>query len=108
MQQVIPQMVGMMKLQYPSIPTEIWDELQKEIELSMSNEFFQMLVPIYQKYLTQDDLEAIITFYKSPAGSKMASVAPQISGEAMQTGQLLGMQIGMKVYDKLKDKGLID
>lgn len=108
MLQIIPQMIDMMRQQMPSVTPEMWDELQKEVDLSVSNELVLMLTPIYQKYLTQDDLEAIIAFYKSPVGIKIASVQPQISSEAMEVGQQWGMQIGMKVYEKLKANGLVE
>jgi uncharacterized protein len=36
-------------------------------------------VPIYDKYLSDDDLKALIQFYQTPAGHKLAQVTPSIS-----------------------------
>jgi uncharacterized protein len=42
------------------------------------------MVPVYQKYLNQSDVDAMIVFYQSPTGKKLISQMPQITQEAMQ------------------------
>jgi len=41
------------------------------------------LVPIYQKYFTKDDVDAITAFYQSPSGRKFVEKTPEIMGEFM-------------------------
>ena len=41
---------------------------------------------VYAKYLNETDLEALVAFYKSPAGQKYISAIPEISKEAMKAG----------------------
>jgi len=43
------------------------------------------LVPIYQKYFTKSDIDAIAAFYKSPSGRKFVEKTPEIMGEFMAT-----------------------
>lgn len=69
------------------------------------NDLVDMLVPIYQEYLTQEDLEEVIKFYQSPAGKKLGSSAPHISMATMQAGQQWGMKLGQKIQAKLQEKG---
>ncbi len=40
--------------------------------------------PLYDKYFTEADLQAMIDFYKSPTGKKTISVMPQLIVESMQ------------------------
>ncbi len=39
--------------------------------------------PIYQRHMTQTDVEAYIAFYSSPAGQRMVDVQPVIEKELM-------------------------
>ena len=48
---------------------------------------------VYAKYLTEADLEALVAFYKSPAGQKYIAALPEISQEAMKAG---GEKLGPK------------
>ncbi|CCZ82321.1 hypothetical protein CE91St19_24960 [Odoribacter laneus] len=102
---VVPQMIEMMKPQLPQVPGEFWEEMEKEMKNTAFNDLVDMLVPIYQEYLTQEDLEEVIKFYQSPAGKKLGSSAPHISMATMQAGQQWGMKLGQKIQAKLQEKG---
>ena len=102
---VVPQMIEMMKPQLPQVPGEFWEEMEKEMKNTDFNDLVDMLVPIYQEYLTQEDLEEVIKFYQSPAGKKLGSSAPHISMATMQAGQQWGMKLGQKIQAKLQEKG---
>ena len=104
---MIPQLFAAMKQQLPNVPAEFWTELEKEVTASAANDFVEMLAPIYFKQLTQADLEAIIKFYETPVGKKMAAAQPYIATESMKIGQQWGMSIGMKVQEALKAKGYL-
>ena len=41
-------------------------------------------IPIMQQYYTLDDLKAIIAFYKTPAGKKLAKYNPEVAQKAME------------------------
>lgn len=51
-------------------------------------------VPIYDKYLSADDIKGMIQFYQTPLGQKTLSVLPQITAAMQSQGQKLGEQIG--------------
>jgi len=42
------------------------------------------MVPIYQKHLTESDLNAMIAFYASPVGKKVLREMPAMTSEAMR------------------------
>lgn len=53
-------------------------------ELSV-DDLIQDLVPVYQRHLTRDDVQALVTFYASPPGQKILRVQPAILRESMET-----------------------
>jgi hypothetical protein len=47
----------------------------------------QDMVPIYQKYLSNSDVDALISFYSTPVGQKMLRELPHILAESSQITQ---------------------
>lgn len=102
---MIPQMFAMMKQQLPNVPADFWESAEKEIMKTILDDIVNMLAPVYNKHLTQDDLKGIIQFYETPVGKKMAAAQPYIMSDSMKVGQQWGMQIAMKIQGMLKEKG---
>jgi hypothetical protein len=42
------------------------------------------MIPVYQKHLTEPDVEAMIAFYSSPTGQKLMQEMPAMTSEGMQ------------------------
>jgi hypothetical protein len=101
----ITQMFGMLKQQQQNVPEEVWVELQNEFNETSLTDLVEMLTPVYEKHLTQGDLQKVIDFYQSAVGKKFASKTPDIMQESMQVGQQWGMKIGQKFQERLKAKG---
>jgi uncharacterized protein len=70
------------KAEYQNSSARIQEILKKEV----TTEFLldTVVVPVYSKYYTDEDLKSIVAFYKSPAGKKMVEVTPQLVRESMQ------------------------
>jgi len=51
-------------------------------------------IPIYDKYLSDEDIKGLIQFYQTPLGQKTLSVLPMISLQMQSAGQKLGERIG--------------
>lgn len=100
----IDQTVDMSKSQYPGVDAEVWEVMRSEFKSTSMDELTEMLVPVYKKYLTEEDLDDIITFYKSRAGKKLASSQSKITGESMQIGQKWGARLGEKVMEKVEQR----
>lgn len=92
--QMMGQMVPALKQMAPNAPDAFWDKIMAEVD---SNEVIDMTVPIYQKYLSQEDINALNEFYNSPAGQKMIQVQPKIMRESITVGQQWGQQVAKKV-----------
>lgn len=82
---------------------EFYAQVAKEADFS--RELFDLMIPIYDKYYTHEDIKAIIGFYESPAGQKMLSVLPQITQEMMPKAMEWGQDVGRRVMEKMKAKG---
>ena len=104
-QAAIKQMFTIFKQQYPNVEVEIWTDLEKEYSKTSLNELTKMLVPVYSKYMTLEDLNELIKFYNTPTGKKYAKSTPLIMQESMQVGQQWGMKIGQDFEKKMKDIG---
>ena len=95
-------MITMFKQQYPD-DDEFWKEFEKELSVSLE-ELLELLVPVYKKYLTIEDLKGMIKFYETPVGRKYAQKSPLIVQESMQVGQQWGMKMGKKIKEKIKQR----
>ncbi len=104
-QTVIKQMISMYKEQFSNVPEETWDDLEKEFLKTSMDDLVDMLVPVYSRHLTLDDIQKIIEFYQTPVGKKYAEKTPLIMQESMQVGQQWGMKIGQEFQNKLQEEG---
>jgi uncharacterized protein len=100
--QVMKQMIDSLRTSMPKVPQKFWDDFMKEAK---PEQLVELIVPIYDKYLTDEDVQSLIQFYQSPVGKKVIQVLPQITQESMQAGQQWGAEIGQKVAEKLKAEG---
>jgi hypothetical protein len=100
-QQMAAQMIPMFKQSNPQVPQKFWDNVMKEFD---AKSMIDLVVPIYDKHLTHDDVKGLIAFYQSPLGRKMTSVMPQIAQESMQVGQQWGMQVAQRIQKRLEEQ----
>jgi len=101
----ISQILGMYKQNYVNVPSDVWEEFEKEFSKTSVNDLVELLAPVYFKHLTKDDLKAIIEFYQTPVGKKYAEKTPMISQESIAAGQEWGKKIAQQVQEKLNQKG---
>jgi hypothetical protein len=53
-----------------------------------------LLVPIYDKHWTDEDVKGLILFYETPLGQKMITVLPQVMAESQEAGRKWGESLG--------------
>ena len=87
---MVPQMISMLKQQW---------------EGKFGSKLAELYAPVYQKYLTLDDLKKIVAFYESPVGKKLGASTPAMMAEGMQIGQKLGMEIATELQQELQAQG---
>lgn len=99
--QAMNQMIPALKKMAPELSGDFWDEFQKQIDIK---ELEEMIIPIYQKHLTQEDINATIQFYDTKAGRNFMSKMPVIMQESMAAGQQWGQGIAQKVMQKQQEQ----
>ena len=54
----------------------------------------ELIVPIYERYYSDDEIKGLIQLYQTPLGQKMLSVLPKVAAESQAAGAQWGQQIG--------------
>lgn len=96
--QVMDAMLPSLKAMAPDVDAKFWDDFMAEVH---PEELMDLVVPIYDKYYTHDEIRELIAFYESPLGKKMVDRMPAIMQESMAAGQAWGRELAQKVIDKL-------
>lgn len=59
-----------------------------------TNQLIELVIPIYDKYYTHDDIRALIAFYETPVAKKMVAVLPKVVQESQTAGLKWGGDLG--------------
>ena len=97
--QMMDQMITSLKPMAPQLPGAFWDDVRAEFN---ADELVNLVVPIYAKHLTHEDVKGLISFYESPVGRKMIAVQPVLMAESMEVGQAWGQEIALRVVAKMQ------
>ncbi|MFN7971098.1 MAG: DUF2059 domain-containing protein [Acidobacteriota bacterium] len=100
--QVMDRMMVNMKQAMPDVPETFWTEFRAGIH---PDELVALAVPVYDKYLTHDEIKQLIAFNESPLGKKVTQVMPQIMQECMGAGEQWGRRIAEDAIKKLDAAG---
>ena len=85
----------------PYYPPGFWDDFRHEIK---NLDFVSVYVEVYQRYLSQEEMQAILDFYHSSAGKKLLEAQPLMVADAQDALRTKGAEIGAAVYAKHKDE----
>ena len=96
--QVMARMVDAFRATNRELPEAFWSEFMASVD---EKELVELVVPIYVKNLTPEEMTAAIQFYSSPAGQSLVKKLPTILEESMAAGQAWGRELGIKVYDRI-------
>jgi uncharacterized protein len=71
------------------------------------DKLLELSVPVYDKYFSLEEIDALTKFYQTPVGKKIMSVLPEVVLEtqsaAMKLGEELGRQSMIEVLDEHPD-----
>lgn len=54
----------------------------------------ELIIPVYEKYYSEDEIKSLIQFYQTPLGQKMLTVLPKVAAESQAAGAQWGQQLG--------------
>ena len=98
---LFPRIIAQLKQSKPDVPEAQWASLKMDVfdvEITSLNE---QLIPVFKKYYTQEEVKAIIAFYETPVGKKMAETTPKMMMEQMQVTQTWAMGLMGKMQSYL-------
>lgn len=99
-EQVFKNMSTVFQQSFPKLDNKFWEDFAKEVN---TEDLANMIIPIYNKYYTEADIDELIKFYNTPTGKKVIQTLPLIMQESMVAGQAWGKQISEKVMQKIKN-----
>jgi hypothetical protein len=62
----------------------------------------ETVIPIYDKYLSNEDVRALLEYYKSPFGQRMLKVLPEVARDSQQAGYRLGQKAAEEAMEDLR------
>jgi len=98
----LQKMIEPLKASYPQVPEEFWNTFVHEVH---SDELVDLVIPIYDKYYTHEEIQELMHFYETPVGQKTIKVLPKLSAEAIDAGQEWGRMVADRAMRKLREKG---
>ena len=98
-EQVLQQMIASLKPLAPNVPEEFWTQFHQEFDM---NKMIDLLIPVYTKHLTHEDVQAAIAFYETPAGKNLIAAQPKIVADSMVIGQRWGQELAQKIMARLQ------
>lgn len=98
-QQRIALVLSSMQAAMPDASPDLWTKIRASINY---NELVELLVPIYSRHYTQQDVDGLIAFYQTPLGQKVVSQLPQISKESLLAGQQWGQQKAQEILAQVQ------
>ena len=78
----------------------LWDELITELVNDTS--LIDRMVPVYKKYFSEAEMDALLAFYETPVGKKFLAVQGPIQRELLPVSQAWGMEVTQRVQQKLQ------
>ncbi|HUQ34090.1 MAG TPA: DUF2059 domain-containing protein [Pyrinomonadaceae bacterium] len=94
--------LSMMKARETRVPPRFWDEVLKEVD---PERFVELLIPVYDKHFSDDELKDLIAFYETPLGKKLVSEMTPIMTETAAIGAKYGEQIANRVVKRMQAEG---
>ncbi len=97
-QMMMDRMLLSLKGSSPEVPEAYWTRFREKMK---ADDLVELLLPIYDRYYTQEDLDGLTAFYESPLGRKVLATLPQVTQESMTVGEAWGRKKAQEVLREL-------
>ena len=101
-QQMVDQIFAMQQNVQSAVPQEVWDEIRTELDMTRIR---PVIVAIWARHFSHDDIRGLIEFYESPLGRKLVETQPAVMQESMAAGELWARQVLERIRTRLAQKG---
>lgn len=86
----------------PGAPSAFWTLFRSKLDI---NGLVNLIVPLYDKHFSHEDIKNLIQFYESPIGKKLLEVTPLISQESYSVGEIWGQRLANEIISELRKQG---
>lgn len=85
---------------------EMLNHFDKEFDKQYVKDYYtRLFVRLYRRYYTQQEVEELLVFYRTPLGKKVNATLPMITTDAVTDAEKFGTYVGQKiVQDKYSNK----
>ena len=83
------------------IHKSVLDEFVYEMKNELLDDFVDLCIPVYMKYLSNRDLRNIIKFYNTSSGRKLAKNTTRMSQELSSIFEVWGEKMGEEIANKI-------
>lgn len=83
------------------VDDQFWVLFKEELKKDGFTSLNELLIPIYIKHFSEEEIDAIINFYGSDIGRSVVSKFSIISQESMEAGAVWGEEFGKEIMEKL-------
>lgn len=97
MQQILHTTIARQREAAPFVPEDVWQDFESSFG---KVDFIEVFLPIYQKYLSQEDAAKALEFYRTPAGQHTLTVMAPLMQDVSQASQHKGEEIARQVFDR--------
>lgn len=87
--------------QMPNVPPGFMEKFR---EVAAEESLVDLLVPVYMKHFSEEDLDAAIAFHESPAGRRFIAAQPFVLQESMKLGEQWGLHLAEKTLRALAEE----
>ena len=104
---VARQSVESLKKNFPDMPDSVGAIVQDEVMRTFGEnapKLRDLIVMIYARHFTDEDLRGMIAFYATPIGARMIREMPTIMQESMVAGQVWAEQIGPTLSTRIQNR----
>jgi uncharacterized protein len=86
-------------------PPRAQDDFEKEFLAALDiKELVDLVVPIYDRQLSEEDVDGLLAFYRSFVGQRVLKALPAITAESAKVGGEWGQSLGRKIGERIGAK----
>ena len=112
------QFLQMLKASNPEIPDRALIVMETELKVLYAEKIpapgglLDQTIPIYDKYLSHEEIRELLAFYETPVGQKAILVMPSVVRDSTMAGQRWGQSLGPEIQERivsaLRREGLLE
>lgn len=105
---VVPMIFNQLRQTMPAVKdqaaaNQIFDEIQKQA-VARSSEIIDKIAVIYAQKFTAEEMKAVATFYRTPAGQKFIGAQGELAAEGMKLGNEWGREVAGDAVKKIREE----